>query len=126
MISGRDLMRRWIRSPALPRDVRKASSFPKSYLRLIEAPPPARGVASLGIKEILLGKAKPFRTSGGKATAALVYRRRRLMLRVIKWRLNHRGGNAMADCFDGNFDLDLRTGLRELVLHGCQRDHLLQ
>src|SRR6266536_1315593 len=77
-------------------------------------------------EEILLGKAKPFRTSGGKATAALVYRRRRFMLRVIKRRLHHGGGNAMADGFDGNFDLDLRTGLRELVLHGCQRDHLLQ
>ena len=48
------------------------------------------------------------------------------MLRVIKRRLNHRGGNAMADRFDSNFDLDVRTGLRELVLHGCQRDHFLQ
>jgi hypothetical protein len=54
----------------LPLDVRKGSAFPARINNLSEAAPPhRRGIASpIFNSRKVYGKAKPFRTSGGKAT----------------------------------------------------------
>jgi hypothetical protein len=49
----------------------KALPFRQFINKTIEAPPQIRGVASNNSEESFIGKAKPFRTSGGKAAFGL-------------------------------------------------------